>query len=366
MKFQVNQVIKNINIKSFKSIIDMDVELSNLTLLAGLNNSGKSSIIQAIRMYIASSNGHTPLLDGHGGINNLRSDFVSNTQDISFELTFEDNTVDVLVLSSSNNSLNPKKCPEFFYVGADRLGPQPNLPLNVSLDSNIKIGDKGEYVFDFITKLNNSGFLIPDSLIHEKSQGKTFEYVLEAWLSEISPGVKFTFETNQKADTSYAEINNYRPSNVGFGLSYTLPIIAATLGAASYSNQAISHDDWLHNWENSKNQNGILIVLENPEAHLHPKGQTAMGRLVALAASCGVQILVETHSEHVMDGIRIAVKEQLLSNELVKFHYLSKDDQGKSIIDTPNLDSEGKVDRWPEGFFDQTLKNRSILAKRAR
>lgn len=359
-------MIKNINIKSFKSIIDMDVELKALTLLAGLNNSGKSSIIQALRMYTASGNGHSPLLDGHGGINELRSDFVSNTQNIAFELTFEDDSKDSLVLSSSNTSIFPRKCPEFFYVGADRLGPQPNLPLNVFLDSKIKIGDKGEYVFDFVKKLNESGFLIPETLIHENAQGKTFEYVLEAWLSEISPGVKFTFETNLKADTSYAEVNNYRPSNVGFGLSYTLPIIAATLGAASYSNPATQHDDWLHSWENSKNANGIFIILENPEAHLHPKGQTAMGRLVALAASCGVQILVETHSEHVMDGIRIAVKEKILSNELVKFHYLSKDDQGKSVIETPNLDSEGKIDRWPEGFFDQTLKNRSILAKRAR
>lgn len=49
-----------------------------------------------------------------------------------------------------------------------------------------------------------------------------------------------------------------------------------------------------------------------------------MGILLAYAASCGVQVIVETHSEHVMDGIRIAVKDQILNNNKVKFHYLSR------------------------------------------
>ncbi|ARN30753.1 TPA: DUF3696 domain-containing protein [Acinetobacter baumannii] len=91
-----------------------------------------------------------------------------------------------------------------------------------------------------------------------------------------------------------------------------------------------------------------------------------MGILLAYAASCGVQVIVETHSEHVMDGIRIAVKDQILNNNKVKFHYLSKTNEGLTKLETPTMDEEGKINFWPDGFFDQTLKNRSKLAKRSR
>lgn len=357
-------MIKKLNIRGFKSIIDMDFDLGNLTLLAGLNNSGKSSVIQSLRMYSAAHSGSSPLLNGHGDLSELRSDFVNINNDITFSLTFNNNVTESMVLSN-DVIIRPKICPEFFYVGADRLGPQPFLPLNISLDSKMKVGDRGEFVFDFIKKLEEFGYLLPEELVHESSEGRTFEYGLQGWLSEIAPGINFSFTTNKKADISHAEINNYRPTNVGFGLSYTLPIIAATLGAAAITPKNYDNE-WLNNWEKLKLENGVLVVLENPEAHLHPKGQTAMGKLIALAAACGVQIIVETHSEHIMDGIRIAVKNGLIKSNLVKFHYLAKNKSGMTEVSTPNLDDDGKVDFWPEGFFDQTLKNRSILAKRNR
>lgn len=358
-------MIKQLEIKGYKSIVNQKIDFSNLTLLAGLNNSGKSSIIQSLRMYSAAYNGSSPLLGGHGNISDLRSDFVNANDSIDIKLSFEENIIRSLCLGDHEILESPIKCPEFFYVGADRLGPQPFLPLNVALDAKPKVGDRGEYVFDFIKKLEESGYLLPEQMIHSLAQGKTFEFVLQGWLNEISPGVQFSFSTNRKADISHAEIDNFRPANVGFGLSYTLPIIAATLGATALAPSYLL-DDWLVQWEKHKKENGVLLVLENPEAHLHPQGQTAMGILLAYAASCGVQVIVETHSEHVMDGIRIAVKDQILNNNKVKFHYLSKTNEGLTKLETPTMDEEGKINFWPDGFFDQTLKNRSKLAKRSR
>lgn len=351
------------HIKGFKSFVDEQIEFANLTLLAGLNNSGKSSIIQALRMYSAVFNRISPLLSGHGEVSDLRSDFVSSNDNISVSLSFDDKPQGVMVLSD-HDVVCPSSGPEFFYVGADRLGPQSFLPLNLSLDARPKVGDRGEFVFDFVKRLEEYGYLLPDQLVHPTAQGKTFEYVLQGWLTEIAPGVKFSFSTNKRADISHAEIDSYRPANVGFGLSYTLPIIAATLGAAAMAPTLAEQDEWVAQWENLKATNGVLLVLENPEAHLHPQGQTAMGKMIALAASCGVQIVVETHSEHVMDGIRIAVKQGLINSDAVKFHYLSKGKNGLTKVDTPKLDDDGKLEFWPNGFFDQTLKNRSILAKR--
>jgi predicted ATPase len=65
-----------------------------------------------------------------------------------------------------------------------------------------------------------------------------------------------------------------------------------------------------------------------------------------------------------MDGIRIAVKNQLLDAKDVAFHYLSKNEEGLSEMTTPKLHDNGKLDFWPEGFFDQTLKNRAVLARK--
>lgn len=356
-------MIDKLHISGFKSFIDQEINLTNLTVLAGLNNSGKSSVIQAFRMYSSAFSNSSPLLNGHGEVSDLRSNLVHQREAIKISLCFSNNQKDTMTLSD-HDVTRPKISPELFYVGADRLGPQSFLPLNMTLDAHPKIGDRGEYAFDFITKLEGYGYLIPDCMIHPSAEGKTFEYVLQGWLSEISPGVKFSFSTNKKADISHAEINNFRPVNVGFGLSYTLPIIAATLGAVSKIPTLNDQDIKISNWEQRKRENGILLILENPEAHLHPQGQTAMGKMIALAASCGIQIVLETHSEHVMDGIRIAVKQKMINSKQVLFHYLSKDNHGQTKIISPKLDDNGKLDSWPKGFFDQTLKNRAILSKR--
>lgn len=358
-------VIDSIEISGFKSFRKKKISLANLTLLTGLNNSGKSSVIQSLRMYSAALSGKSPLLPGHGSVADIRSNFVSPSEQIVFRLCFKDSEIDQMILSNSVVE-RPSKGPEFFYVGADRLGPQSFLPLSLELDSTPKVGDRGEYVFDFIGRLNETGYLIPDALVHEQAQGSAFEYVLRAWLSEISPGVDFSVELHREADISHAEIDSFRPANVGFGLSYTLPIIAATLGAVADLPTLEAQSEWVENWESRKRNNGVLLILENPEAHLHPQGQTAMGRMIALAAASGVQVIVETHSEHVMDGIRLAVKEKAISNELVKFLYFTKDANGETSIEAPQLSKEGKIDFWPQGFFDQTLKNRAELAKRTR
>ena len=351
------------HIKGFKSFVDTKIKFANLTLLAGLNNSGKSSVIQALRMYSAALNKESPLLSAHGEVTDLRSNYVNANEVISVSLDFESNKQGVMLLSDHRVE-NPLCGPELFYIGADRLGPQSFLPLNLSLDARPKVGNQGEFVFDFVTRLEEYGYLLPDALRHPKAQGNSFEYVLQGWLTEIAPGVMFSFSTNKKADISHAEIDGHRPANVGFGLSYTLPIIAATLGSVAKAPTLDEQDDWVSDWESSKKKSGVLLVLENPEAHLHPQGQTAMGKMIAIAASCGVQVIVETHSEHVMDGIRIAVKQGLIDSQLVKFNYLSKGADNLTKIDEPKLDDDGKLDFWPEGFFDQTLKNRSILAKK--
>lgn len=368
-------MIKKIKIKNLKSLVDVELDLPNLTLLTGLNNSGKSTFIQAVRMCIKSAHDVSPYLLGHGGFEDLLSKMVSKKEQIKIDMEYLRNTETLIM--SEHHVVNASNVPELLYVGADRLGPQLHLPLNTAFDAKPSVGDKGEYAIDFIKKITNSGCVVDQQLEHEITKGNAFEYALRGWMSEIAPNVQFEFILNTKAEIASTEVNSYRPIHVGFGLSYTLPIVAAALGATatipSHHNISDNSNDILphknisrfDNWVKSKKDKGILLIVENPEAHLHPRGQTAMGKLLALVANTGVQVIVETHSEHIMDGIRIAIKEKIIECQKVQFNYFVKDKDDCSIIETPKIDENGKLSCWPDGFFDQALRNKAILARKS-
>ncbi len=109
-----------------------------------------------------------------------------------------------------------------------------------------------------------------------------------------------------------------------------------------------------------------LLLVENPEAHLHPAGQAKMGRFLGQVAAAGVQVVVETHSDHVLNGVRRAVKDGMLQASGVALHFFrSRSDAaeaGTSQVISPEIDEEGNIDEWPEGFFDQFDKDMSYLA----
>jgi predicted ATPase len=166
------------------------------------------------------------------------------------------------------------------------------------------------------------------------------------WLQQLSPGVRpravaveladatsLRFEyTGTKLDSTSRQ---YRPSNVGFGLTYSLPIIVACLSA----------------------KRGALLLLENPEAHLHPRGQSALGLLLARCAADGVQVIVETHSDHVLNGIRVAAKRGEIASDAVAVHFFSRNiETGESTRTSPVLLSNGRFSDWPSGFFDEWSK----------
>jgi predicted ATPase len=166
-------------------------------------------------------------------------------------------------------------------------------------------------------------------------------------MGEISPGTRINIKDSSDLDLvslqySYGLSNPYRATNVGFGISYTLPIIVAILASEPET----------------------LILLENPEAHLHPKGQAKMGELLSLAASCGIQIVVETHSDHILNGIRLAVHSRKLDSNDVQLHYFQREEmRGESNIEviSPRIDRNGRIDKWPDGFFDEWDKSLEAL-----
>ncbi|WP_333332443.1 DUF3696 domain-containing protein [Microcoleus sp. BROC3] len=292
---------------------------------------------------------------------------------IGFDIVWENNSkgvwtfkydkeVDVLNIDSEQVSSEVYQSnlfgKNFHYLQAERIGPRPfNEMSDYQVRQLDQLGIKGEYTAHFLSV--KGGQVIPNSSLSHPDvkskiepgdvQVKSMELIdqVEAWMGEISPGTRLKIEVKSDVDLmsfqySYGDSNPYRATNVGFGISYTLPIIVAALASTP----------------------GTIILIENPEAHLHPKGQVKMGELLALAASGGVQVVIETHSDHVLNGIRLAVHGGKLDPKDVRLHYFqrqNKEGQAVTEVISPKIDRNGRIDRWPEGFFDEWANSLEIL-----
>ena len=104
---------------------------------------------------------------------------------------------------------------------------------------------------------------------------------------------------------------------------------------------------------------GRLVYLEQPELHLHPRAQVALAQELAAAAKRGIRVVAETHSSLLLLAVQTLVAEGSLPSELVKLHWFTRDENGATKIDTADLDEAGAYGDWPEDFDDVDLKAQS-------
>jgi predicted ATPase len=375
-------MLTHLQLKNFKSAKNLGVELRPLTVLAGLNGSGKSSVLQALALLKQTlDQGHAPLtLPLRGALVRL-----GRSEDVHFEgaetpaLTFTvrstaghvcfdsvaQDSADTLRLSVEGDSAALKEELDrwFQFIQADRMTPAVQYDQASTPDQQRGwLGCRGEFTVDYLHRNEDKRisdrrrcpgtvFGLDPKLLKLIAPTAKLGDQSAAWMQMLSPGVRFRARPVDLADATslrfqYTSIDiksgsrDHRPSNVGFGLTYSLPIIVACLAA---------------------DQGGILL-LENPEAHLHPRGQAALGRLLAMCSADGVQVVVETHSDHLLNGIRIAVKQHAIDADSVALHYFSRDPHtGESSIESPRVLPDGQLDRWPDGFFDQWDKSLDAL-----
>ncbi|MEO1419297.1 MAG: DUF3696 domain-containing protein, partial [Bacteroidota bacterium] len=333
-------MITQLELNGFKSFLSNEIELGPLTLLTGINSSGKSSIIQAIRLLEKISQDQDPMLSGHGTLQEFINPFVNNVEvlakiDHEAEISLSQARGEFNSFVTVNQLIEQEKTfPGITYIAADRYGPETFLPIFPG--QNYELGSRGENLFKVIAQHGASGVdtVLPEMLKHENSQGETFAFNLEAWLGVISPNPRFDSLMQEFSETSFATFNNYRAKNVGFGLSYILPVLTALLVNTAFED--------------------TLVMIENPEAHLHPKGQTEIARLVARCVEAGVQVIIETHSDHIFNGIRVQAKESESNfHEKVKTYWFELDEEDNTVVEEVNIDSNGRIDNSPMGLFDQ-------------
>ena len=223
------------------------------------------------------------------------------------------------------------------YLTAERLGPRESYLLDDPQLTPV-VGSRGEYAVSLLHSGRDSG--VPDKLALEDAPPTRFRQV-EARMARFFPGCVLAIDRVPRANAVTLGIrvsggvDFLRPVHTGFGVTQVLPIVVAALSAGNES----------------------LLLIENPEVHLHPAGQAAMGEFLAEVASAGVQVIVETHSDHVLNGIRRAVKKRILPGDDVALHFFRprREDRAddRPQVQSPVLDAGGNIDSWPEGFFDQ-------------
>ncbi|MFQ3291577.1 AAA family ATPase [Reinekea sp.] len=370
-------MIEFILLRNFKSIGYAEFNVEPLTLFSGLNGVGKSSVLQSLLLLRQSKEKHILEAEGlslTGEYSNLgvgRDVLYSNSEldEIEINVEWEESRFEGIFEYRERSDLLPKKSivfgdqldsknvyleslftESFQYLSADRISPKSSYEVSdFAVNQRRSLGKSGEYTAHFLAE--HGDILIEvTSLVHPESKSKSLIDNVNAWMSNISPGArvvaKLIPEINQASLHYQFEEDNgltpqIRPQNTGFGLTYVLPVLTAILSSKV----------------------GDLIIVENPESHLHPAGQAALANLVALASSAGVQIIVETHSDHFLNGVRIAVRKQHIKPEDVCVYFLGRPksrDSGVNIQEI-RIDKLGRIDHWPDFFFDQWEKSLDSL-----
>lgn len=390
-------MINRLYISNFKCFEALTLPLSELTLLTGFNAAGKSTALQtllllaqAIRLNqqgnFISLNGDLLQLGSpgdvvrEGSIENITLGVGSGESSIRWTLgadgrntshTLHINEVAIItsegketlsITQKSANSLSrllpndankslteiTKSLGDLIYISAVRGGtpdafPSPTDPSPVWAD----VGVQGEFAsWWFEANLDEE---IEPSRIHPSDGSPVLRRQFNAWANELFPGAQANAQRLKNTTLIQLELRNNntenwrRPANIGYGLSYAFPILVAGLLAKP----------------------GQILVIDSPEAHLHPMAQSRIGQFLGTMAAAGVQIIVETHSDHVLNGIRIAIQNKKLHPEQASIHFFNarpRSSDDPAHVTSMLVDKEGNLSDWPSGFFDQAEKDLAALA----
>ena len=375
-------MLRNIRLSNFKCFANLELECAPVTLLCGLNGMGKSSVMQAL-LVLRQSYDLRELREGRLALNgelanlgtgrdalfegaamdimefSLKSDDVPSPCELSCDYDQEADRLNLRPAADAPGEFGIldawRTTPPFggtlVYVDAGRAGPRKFYAHSETFARRGQVGARGEYSLSYL-KAHGKEMWPEDDPRFEGCDSRRLAAGVERWLGEISPGARLQMQTVTEADSLVAGFSFYRPgdvetrafraTNVGFGLSYVLPLLVSMFLPK-----------------------GTLCLIENPEAHLHPRGQTKLAELTVRAAMAGVQVIVETHSDHYVDGIRIAVRDALVPPEDVAFHYFEREGDA-AAVSSPKVDRDGRLSSWPAGFFDQHEENLAKLLAPAR
>lgn len=371
-------MITKLDIRNFKCFASLSLSIRPLTVLTGVNGAGKSTILQSLLLarqaaaqpesQVVQLNGPYELALGeaHDVLHpdadrpqiDVRVEASGMEHDFSFEVPY-DRTLNLPVRERPDSPPIELAATgvAFTYLNAERLGPRDQLDVTAEETHLVGVGVRGEYTAQALAMHETDR--VRAELHHPLTSEHgvtTLRTQVENWASSIirpiritaqwPPGITASLIRFQEPELITQQVlvsEQIRPANMGFGFSYALPILVAGLMVP---------------------ESGILIV-ENPEAHLHPASQSRLGQFLALVAGSGSQVIIETHSEHIINGIRVAaVEDGVMSPETAIVHFFGDEQERRPT--SIELSARGALSSWPRGFFDQAEEDLGRIARAKR
>jgi predicted ATPase len=381
--------IEALRITNFKCFQDLRLSLAQLSLFTGYNAAGKSTALQGL-LLLAQACRWDPysnavplagqlvrlglpgdLLSASATARSIRMGIQTTEDSITWELEPGELAVGLLKVKEASLSTADGECvswqdalwplaiqrlavnaehlrrllSEIIVISAVRSGPSDAYPVPDDAGRfHADVGVEGQFAPWWLARSSDDE--VDEERRHPLECGTSFRRQLDAYLGDLFPGAQVNAEQISRTAQVRLELRTsstgewIRPANIGYGLTYAFPILTALLAA----------------------KKGQVVIIDSPEAHLHPSAQSAMGRLLARIASAGVQVIVETHSDHVLNGVRLAIRDKIVSPNEVAIHFFAGPAEGTHGVSSLHVDSNGSIESWPEGFFDQSERDLTQLA----
>ena len=348
-------MIDTIHIIALKSIKDLTVKCSKLNLFVGTNSSGKSTLLQGlllvaqqklngkyisigdfreVRNYYMPNSSIRIEIKENGKNNPAWIEFIEDKENETYNVQTSLDEIpaeDILIFDDIDDSEQSDLISDefgFHYLSCHRIGVTDIYAKNMLNESDF--GIDGEYAMAYLLK-NESKNVENELVVEGADVTNSLLEQVNYWLNYI---VGTTLAINELKITNYLQVkyNNNpanassealycRPINVGSGISYLISIIISCLGSEEDS----------------------IIVIENPEIHLHPKAQSRLCDFIYFVSKAGRQLFVETHSDHIFNGLRVGVATKKIQQEDISVNFLAMNEHCETQCNPIIFKEYGKI-----------------------
>jgi predicted ATPase len=365
--------LREFTIEGYKSFAQStQIELAPLTIIFGKNDSGKSSLcrVPLFLTHIFRDKAITPFPLELSGI-----DFGRTLKEICYrekyqgftgslklenapfklvelggtELPEKEHRQLVTIFNVSENSENTIKIEDeenfenIKQLINQKLKPLKTLPYSISFIGGMRMRPQRMYRFPSGIRpdVEPDGSHAPHWLYLSEQRDQKLLKTVSRWFQEYV-GLKILIEIEKnrggfeiQAEYPWQKINI---ADTGEGIGQVLPIVT-TLTSMTTDMGTLDKKS--------------LLILEQPELHLHPFAHTGIAELIVAAMNTKHSILVETHSDTLLLRIRRAIAEQRIPHTLVRFYYVERNKDGSSISQAIELNDRGTPSWWPKGIFSE-------------